>query len=264
VQAVIAYTLEARAEVQMIAHALRGGGFDASEDGTGRGTPLVAGAFDTTQVTSKTNRSNPQPGDPCHPITAAGHAPAIAFSCKDYGADATDDLAPTLRAMGHAESHANAGGQLAVAFPISGDALRGDGVAVTPSADATGRVRRRAPGLGVGRDGDPASTVTAARPGAVGTTTAVRRLTPTECERLMGFPDSYTRVPLRRYAKRPTTKHFATFPDLYERDADGGWTRFMDDGPRYKALGNSKAVPCVRWIGERIAAVTRTGRDGGQ
>lgn len=58
---------------------------------------------------------------------------------------------------------------------------------------------------------------------------AVRRLTPRECERLMGFPDDYTLVP---YRGKPAA-----------------------DGPRYKALGNSMAVPCMRWIGERIAMV---------
>lgn len=54
----------------------------------------------------------------------------------------------------------------------------------------------------------------------------VRRLTPTECERLQGFHDGYTLVPHRG---KPAA-----------------------DGPRYKALGNSMAVPCMRWIGERI------------
>jgi DNA (cytosine-5)-methyltransferase 1 len=56
---------------------------------------------------------------------------------------------------------------------------------------------------------------------------AVRRLTPVECERLQGFPDNYTNIPWRKQAESP-------------------------DGPRYKALGNSWAVPVVRWIGERI------------
>lgn len=45
VQRGVAYTIEARAEVQCVAHSLRAGGFDASEDGTGRGTPLVPIAF---------------------------------------------------------------------------------------------------------------------------------------------------------------------------------------------------------------------------
>jgi DNA (cytosine-5)-methyltransferase 1 len=56
---------------------------------------------------------------------------------------------------------------------------------------------------------------------------AVRRLTPVECERLQGFPDGYTNIPWRGKSESP-------------------------DGPRYKALGNSWAVPVVRWIGERI------------
>jgi DNA (cytosine-5)-methyltransferase 1 len=58
---------------------------------------------------------------------------------------------------------------------------------------------------------------------------AVRRLTPRECERLQGFPDDFTLVPHRG---KPAA-----------------------DGPRYKALGNSMAVPVMRWIGERIAQV---------
>lgn len=59
-----------------VAHTLRAEGFDASEDGTGRGTPLVV-AFDTTQVTSKGNYSRPKPGDPCHPLAAGAHPHAV-------------------------------------------------------------------------------------------------------------------------------------------------------------------------------------------
>jgi len=58
---------------------------------------------------------------------------------------------------------------------------------------------------------------------------AVRRLTPRECERLQGFSDDYTLV---NYRGKP-----------------------MADGPRYKMLGNSMAVPCMKWLGERIAMV---------
>lgn len=59
----------------------------------------------------------------------------------------------------------------------------------------------------------------------------VRRLTPVECERLQGFPDGYTNIPWRGKPESP-------------------------DGPRYKALGNSWAVPCARWIGERIKGIS--------
>ena len=61
------------------------------------------------------------------------------------------------------------------------------------------------------------------------TSTAVRRLTPRECERLQGFPNDYTLI---EYRGKPAA-----------------------DGPRYKALGNSMAVPVMRWIGGRIQAV---------
>lgn len=81
-----------------VTHALRAEGADASEDGTGRGTPLVPVAYDTTQITSVANRSNPQPGDPCHPLTAAGHPPLLAFPAGLSGTQvaATHDLAPAL------------------------------------------------------------------------------------------------------------------------------------------------------------------------
>jgi DNA (cytosine-5)-methyltransferase 1 len=64
---------------------------------------------------------------------------------------------------------------------------------------------------------------------------AVRRLTPVECERLQGFPDGYTNIPWRGKPEAP-------------------------DGPRYKALGNSWAVPNVRWIGARIDQYLKTPR----
>jgi DNA (cytosine-5)-methyltransferase 1 len=67
---------------------------------------------------------------------------------------------------------------------------------------------------------------------AVASGMAVRRLTPVECERLMGFPDDFTRIPYRN------------------KTADK-----CPDGPRYKALGNSMAVNVMRWIGERIQLV---------
>ena len=99
----------------------------------------------------------------------------LAFSCKDHAAD-LGPVSPTLRAMGHGDSHANGGGQIAVT-----DGLR------------------------------------------------VRRITPREAERLQGFPDDYTLID---YRGKPAA-----------------------DGPRYKALGNSMAVPVMRWILTRVLDV---------
>jgi DNA (cytosine-5)-methyltransferase 1 len=156
----------------IIAHSLRGEGFDASEDGTGRGTPLV-------------------------PMS-------VALRGRDGGATAElgDDLAFSLRA--------SSGG--------------GD----KPHVMAFAQNQRDEVRLM-----DIAGALTA-EPGTKHQTYAqvgmqVRRLTPTECERLQGFPDEYTQVPHRN---KPAA-----------------------DGPRYKALGNSWAVPVAHWIGRRIDAV---------
>ena len=198
-----------------VAHSLRAEGFDASEDGTGRGTPIVP----------------------------------IAFSCKDHGADAVNDLAPTLRSMGHSESHANAGGQLAVAFDMRGR----EGGAMPEGPHQTANIRAASGGSsrsyvahaiqagalrenpesgpdGVGVQEGVAYTLEArAEVQAVQQQWALRRLTPLECERLQGFPDGYTNI--SRNGKPAA------------------------DGPRYKALGNSMAVNVMRWIGKRIAMV---------
>ena len=96
----------------------------------------------------------------------------------------------------------------------------------------------RAEGFDASEDGTGRGTPLKAQSGQTGkgdaapltmTESAVRRLTPRECERLQGFPDDFTLVP---YRGKPAA-----------------------DGNRYKALGNSMAVPVMRWIGERIQMV---------
>lgn len=168
----------------------------------------------------------------------------LAFSCKDHGADA-GELAPTLRAMNHTGSHANAGGQVAVC--ITGDithTLKAEGF--DGSEDGTGRGQPIVAAFAENSrselryesgDGSITGTVSTGggKPGQ-GSPMAqvgkqVRRLTPVECERLQGDPDNYTRIPWRG---RPAEQ--------------------CPDGPRYKAIGNSKAVPVVRWLGLRIIA----------
>lgn len=216
--------------VPATAHTLRAEGFDASEDGNDGG--VYQDGSTRTMTTAP---------------------PAIAFSCKDHGADA-GEIAPTLRSMGHKDSHQNAGGQVAVAFNLRGR----DGGAM-PEVDPDGLACQRAASGGssrsyvatsdpiaftqnsrsevreIGGDGSIVGAL-AADAGAqqqnyLSHGTAVRRLTPRECERLQGFPDDYTLIPWRG---RPANQ--------------------CPDGPRYKALGNSMAVPCMLWIGRSIQA----------
>jgi DNA (cytosine-5)-methyltransferase 1 len=224
----------------------------------------------------------------------SGHV--VAFSAKDYGADATEELSPTLRAGGFTNSHQNGGVMPAVAYAIqdvrgldkkqNGKGWSDEGVSYTVDTHATQGVAAypintqldlRGPdvsntsrdGFGVGDETDPAYTLQAnhahgvayaiqeravcenpdagpdgigvraddaaytlearSTPQAVASAATVRRLTPVECERLQGFPDNFTAIPWRKKGAED-----------------------CPDGPRYKALGNSMAVPVMRWIGERI------------
>lgn len=195
-----------------VTHALKAEGADASEDGTGRGNPIVP----------------------------------VAFSCKDYGNDVQNDVAPTMRAMGHSSSHANAGGQLAVAFdttqitskanrsnPQAGDpchplaaGAHAPALAYTTKLHNTKSNKARK----LFEERTPCLDANSPAP-ALPTALQVRRLTPRECERLQGFPDDYTLVQVRN---KPAA-----------------------DGPRYKALGNSMAVPVMAWIGRRVDAAIR-------
>lgn len=166
----------------------------------------------------------------------------LAFSCKDHGADA-GSLSPTLRAMNHSGSHANAGGQVAVC--ITGEIThtlkaegfdgredgtgRGQPIVAAFAENSRAELRYEDGDGGItgslsGGGGKAGQGMPAAQVGA-----SVRRLTPVECERLQGFPDGYTLIPWRG-----------------KRASD------CPDGPRYKAIGNSKAVPVVRWIGLRL------------
>jgi DNA (cytosine-5)-methyltransferase 1 len=100
--------------------------------------------------------------------------------------------------------------------------------------DETWEADRPAPTLSVFDSGDSRATVAIVTPAPA---YAVRRLTPTECERLQGFPDGWTAIPFRG---KPAS-----------------------DGPRYKAIGNSMAVPVMKWIGERIAIVDKATKGEG-
>lgn len=198
-----------------IAHSLRADGFDASEDGTGRGTPIIqileVGKGSSSRGAGPNGAGFGKDGDPMFTLQA-GAQHAIAFSSKDHGADA-GDIAPTLRAMGHSSSHANAGGQLAVAFAENSRAeLRLEG----GDGQTTGSLKTGG--------GKPGQSYPVAQVGM-----SVRRLLPTECGVLQGFPRNWTLVP---YRGKPAA-----------------------DGPRYKSLGNSFAVPVVAWIGRRIQMV---------
>lgn len=274
--------------------------------------------FDTTQITSKLNRSSPKPGDPCHPLAAGTHAPAIAMAVNAKGGTGRLDgesetfVAHTLRREGYDASEDGTGrGTPLVDSPLNKqlasryhlwsedknassqeryackilselwdqvgeeafakwrsrilDPLQSEEVL---QSDLHGSELRQSPGeIGPGVDDralpcqknlpaggmfdlwkngpdrrtsqgrelaeqlarEPSASLSVLSYQTASSKTGVRRLTPVETERLQGFQDDWTRIPWR-----------------------GKLAEDCPDGPRYKAIGNSMAVPCMRWIGERI------------
>lgn len=182
--------------------------------------------IDTTQVTDPRNGSNPQWGDPCHTMSAQGHTPAVCIgfsagqSATAGSVAAQDEVAPTLRA---AESGTN---QVpSVAYAISGNIIGRS----APIVAANGYI--------------------------------VRRLMPVECERLQGFPDGWTDI----YGGETRERiDWGKCPDEFD-DPEGYVASIKNpptvvetgtpDAPRYKACGNSMAVPVINHIGRRIEAV---------
>jgi len=200
--------------IAMITHSLRGEGFDASEDGTGRGTPLVPVPIQNA-TRGKDQNGLGIGGDVMFTLDQSSqHAVAFAQNQRDE-----------VRMMHVAGALAAEPGMKQQTY-IAQSAISWS-EELTASVDCAGTIQRG--GDGGRHDGVMTSSM------------QVRRLTPRECERLQGFPDDYTLIP------GYNSKRTGSF----------GGNKGVADGPRYKALGNSFAVPVVRWIGERIAMVNR-------
>ena len=224
-------------------HALTAEGADASEDGTGRGTPLVATCITAREAKGPDSDATtnlvigslmtPQGGWRVGADeAAAGHLIAFAGQAggnnSSAGAFKDDGTTPTLPrsqtlAVAFAENQRGevitkpvadslkvGGGKPGQGYPAVAVALRGrEGGATAELGDDKSNALRASQG-----GGDKAHTLTA---------DTVRRLTPLECERLQGFPDN--------------------------------WTDGQSDSARYKQMGNSVAVPVFTWVLSRLAAV---------
>lgn len=194
---------------------------------------LEALPFDTTQITSPQNGSKPHFGDPCHPIAATAYPPAVVcLDCRNM--TAKEELSGTLQAK------SNGGQSLNYINPVCYAATTEPNMVICD--DCSPAIRSRdykdpnivcydARGHG---DGKTSPTITGDHNSRISITDypsvvvkmilwVVRRLTPVECERLQGFPDGWT--------------------DLGEWVDSKGKAHKPADTPRYKALGNSIALP---------------------
>ncbi|WP_249139118.1 DNA (cytosine-5-)-methyltransferase [Actibacterium sp. MT2.3-13A] len=202
----------------IVAHSLRGEGFDASEDGTGRGTPLVPVHSRTPDIKCGN----------CGEVFVDEYGDGIGglspFECPMCGEE--NDLYVVPLAFG-AQNSAAQGDQISVNYSPPITTTKTPAVAFdTTQITSPGNYSNPRPG-----DSCHPLAASADAP-AIATPWDVRRLTPTECERLQGFPDGWTRIAWRG---KPPEK--------------------CPDGPRYKALGNSWAVNCGEFVFDRIRAV---------
>jgi DNA (cytosine-5)-methyltransferase 1 len=248
----------------LIAHSLRAEGFDASEDGTGRGTPLVAAALTSRPYADQAADESKLVAYRCHGSNVGPMGTLRSGNSNETGgvpflAASTGNRAHCLNAGGMGRQDYETETMIACTLPASEGGVSsgyhpvvtayrtaGDGcvydegdrtapltTASDPSSNIVAFSGRNRGDDGRGYDRPPnitgavAGTVDTVKPGNVaGPAIGVRRLTPRECERLQGFPDDWTLV---LHRGKPAA-----------------------DGPRYKAIGNSMAVPVMRWIGKRI------------
>lgn len=268
-----------------------GGKMDVSYDvvGTLRANakghdPIVLDAlpFDTTQITSPQNGSNPHWGDPCHPLAASAHTPSAVVKVLDARENGDGQIVPTI--TGDRESGIT--NYTAIAVDLYNGAVTGDtAAAITCRSTAPNSGPKVIESYGIGngqahayaskeksgtldtmhdaqavaieysgclnpwdtqarrvygKDGTfpalPSRETAGGNQQAVlagqRTRWIVRRLTPTECERLQGYPDGWT--------------------DIGEWTDTKGKKHKPADSPRYKALGNSIALPQWFWIAQKM------------
>lgn len=232
-----------------------GGKMDVSYDvvGTLRANakghdPIVIDAlpFDTTQLTSPQNGSNPHWGDPCHPLAASAHTPSAVVKVFDARGNGDGQIVPTI--TGDHESRIT--DYTAIAVDLYNGAVTGDtATSITCRSIASHSGPQVMESYGIG-NGQAHASVTKEKSGTLDTmhdaqavaiehmelpkkiAWIVRRLTPTECERLQGYPDGWT--------------------DIGEWTDTKGKKHKAADSPRYKALGNSIALPQWFWIVQKM------------
>lgn len=228
-------------------------------------TPYVAYSegvlpFDTTQISSPANYSCPKAGDPCHPLSAQAHAPSIAYGIPgnwigrtpENGGNAVEPMHNVAPCLTKTDRHGVCAPVTYAFDSLASNSMKSSNpdsgcneVSITKTIDTTGLH----PACNQGGNAvlhpiawseeltasvDVSGTMVKGgeggrHAGVMLPNMQVRRLTPRECERLQGFPEDHTLITVKG---KPAA-----------------------DGPRYKALGNSMAVPVMHWIGKRIDIV---------
>jgi hypothetical protein len=213
----------------------------AEEDGTGRGNPIVACVAPSLTAANDPSRS-PQSDTVTYAAPKQSTSRTLTTGC---GSDPSHHQGGTVIAV-----------HTAVVQPVlsfkPGQSEAAGGIFITdeyaPTLQAINNGSTAVPAVVIDAERQVCPTLTSRMQGSSGwapynedahiipqASMSVRRLTPTECERLQGFPDGWTQIAWKGKAASE-----------------------CPDGPRYRALGNSMAVNVMRWIGRRIELVEKT------
>ena len=265
---VLAFAQNTREEVRIIGEDGDVSGSLSAETGTHQSTYLV---FDTTQVTSKTNRSNPQVGDPCHTLAKGSNAPTIAFTGMAHAGQGwappscptSEDCALPLDTK-RAQSIAYMVEQNTQASTPELPSIRAN---ETPNYavayETVGFIHPRqlrnsqsSNQVGIKPDADISDALTGEGPGAISFRTnqtsamgPIHSIDVTDSLAVDHPPATISGMQVRRLTP-VECERLQGIPDNFTKI-----TEKSSDGPRYKMIGNGFAVPCVAWIGKRIQMV---------
>lgn len=210
-----------------VTHTLRGEGFDASGDGTGRGLPLIAATFDASFARLQGASGQDLNHGHSHLVFGGNNTSGAIKVHPALNAAKSGSRRMDFESEAFIFQSKQSVTQAGIPGPISPtlDKSKSEGLAVF-------NIRGREDGANLEIDPDNLCSLRASSGGSSRSyisTPGVRRITPIEAERLQGFPGDYTNIKYRG--------------------------KQAADGPRYRAIGNSMAVPVMKWIGERIKFV---------
>lgn len=231
-------------------------------------------AFDTTNITSATNRSNPQPGDPCHTLAKGAHPPMIAYGGNNTAGPI--DVATAVNAHGGGSGRMDFESETFVCVDLTnGREVKGCANTIDKSIDKQNRGQAilhirpgntrespgatraddlahtlRASGFDGSEDGSGRGTPLvpmddiAFNPQAAGNQTTLGANTESTGAVNRSQVAGVAGVAGVRRLMPIETERLQGFPD--------GWTEGFADGPRYAMCGNAVATPCAEWLGMRI------------
>ena len=226
--------------------------------------------FDTTQVTSPQNGCNPKWGDPCHPLAAQGHPPTVickcydkkAYSIENHPADSRVDIDDSGKVQTLTSRMGTGGGNVPMVMePKPVYCLQGSMI---------GREDKNGP-QGDGVNEETSFTLNTIDRHAVAYQYIVRRLTPTECARLQGFPDDWGHPD---HKEDFTDEEYRFWLDVrnthaaingkpqkdYTKDQMLTWyNKLHTDSAEYKMYGNGISLPTALYVMQGIAEALKGG-----